>query len=51
MIYIKKKKNRVVTPIGKLSKVGLIYFAGFKCTLEDCYRYEHIHIRSSLILC
>ena len=30
----------------KLRKIYLIYFAGFKCALEDYYKHQHIDIHS-----
>ena len=34
----------------KAGKVDLIYFAGFKCALEDCYKHQHIDIHSRFVL-
>ena len=31
-------------------KVDLIYFAGFKCALEDCSKHQHIDIHSRFVL-
>ena len=31
-------------------KVDLIYFAGFKCALEDYYKHQHIDIHSRFAL-
>ena len=28
----------------------LIYFAGFKCALEDCYKHQHTDIHSRFVL-
>ena len=36
--------KRVGLPTEKARKVDLIYFAGFKCALEDCYKHRHIDI-------
>ena len=37
--------KRVGLPTEGARKVDLIYFAGFKCALEDCYKHQHIDIR------
>ena len=34
----------------KLRKVDLIYFAGFKCALEDYYKHQHIDIHLRFVL-
>ena len=34
----------------KARKVDLIYFAGFKCALEDCNKHQHIDIHSRFVL-
>ena len=34
----------------KLRKFDLIYFAGFKCALEDYYKHQHIDIHSRFAL-
>ena len=42
--------KRVGLPTEKARKVDLIYFAGFKCALGDCYKHQHIDIHSSFVL-
>ena len=42
--------KRVGLPAEKARKVDLIYFAGFKCVAEDCYKYQHIDIHSRFVL-
>ena len=42
--------KRVGLPTEKARKVDLIYFAGFKCALEDCYKHQHIDIHSGFVL-
>ena len=42
--------KRVGLPTEKATKVDLIYFAGFKCALEDCYKHQHINIHSRFVL-
>ena len=42
--------KRIGLPTEKARKVDLIYFAGFKCALEDCYKHRHIDIHSSFVL-
>ena len=39
-----------VGPTEKARKVDLIYFAGLKCALEDCYKHQHIDIHSRFVL-
>ena len=36
--------KRVGLPTEKARQVDLIYFADFKCALEDCYKHQHINI-------
>ena len=42
--------KRVGRPTEKARKVDLIYFAGIKCALEDCYKPRHIDIHSRFVL-
>ena len=42
--------KRVGLPTEKARKVDFIYFAGFKCALEDCYKPRHIDIHSRFVL-
>ena len=42
--------KRVGLPTEKARKVDLIYFAGFKCVLEDCYKHQHTDIHSRFVL-
>ena len=42
--------KRVGLPTEKAEKVDLIYFAGFKCALEDCYKHQQIDIHSRFVL-
>ena len=42
--------KRVGLHTEKARKVDLIYFAGFKCALEDCYKHQHIDIHSRFVL-
>lgn len=43
-------QKRVGLPTERARKVDLIYFAGFKCALEDCYKRQHIDIHSRFVL-
>ena len=45
--------SKQVGPLAaKVTKVDLIYFAGFICTLEDRYRHKHMYtIIYILIIC
>ena len=43
-------EKRVGLLTEKARKVDLIYFAGFKCALEDCYKHQHIDIHSRFVL-
>ena len=40
--------KRVGLPTERARKVNLIYFAGFNCALEDCYKHQHIDIHSGV---
>ena len=42
--------KRVGLATEKARRVDLIYFAGFKCALEDCYKHQHIDIHSKFVL-
>ena len=42
--------KRAGLPTEKARKVDLIYFAGFKCALEDCYKRQHKDIHSRFVL-
>ena len=37
-------RERVEFSTETVSKVDLIYFADFKCALEDLYRHQHIYL-------
>ena len=39
-----------VGPTEKARKVDLIYFAGLKCALGDCYKHQNIDIHSRFVL-
>ena len=42
--------KRVRLPTEKARKVDLVYFAGFKCALEDYYKHQHIDIHLRFVL-
>ena len=42
--------KRVELPTERARKVNLIYFAGFNCALEDCYKHQHIDIQSRFVM-